>query len=345
MSRTQTLITKLIIAFLITLLCMLWSLHVGTAPISWSNIFSWLSSLFAHTTADNNLTSDQNFFILSTLRGPRTVAAFGIGAALGATGLTLQTLLKNPLAEPYTLGLSGGSALGAIAALTFNLEPATFFVPLASVMGCVLAVSLILALTWRRLHYESRSLILFGVMTSLFFGALVVTLLAFLSPDKMQAAMLWLLGEFGTSRDLWIFKLGPVIFICFALLMWRAKSFDAMELGDARMLSLGFSPRQEKLIAVILCTLMTALAVSIVGLVGFIGLASPHISRRILKSSQHQWLLPASALTGGTLLIAADNLGRILAKNSEIPAGSISALLGAPVLIALLVRRHHATIE
>jgi iron complex transport system permease protein len=313
---------RVFLLFVILAASMILSLRIGTVAIPWDELFS----------------SD----IISQLRFPRILSAALIGGSLGAVGLVFQTLLRNPLAEPYTLGLSGGSSLGAVLALNLALTPSIFWIPFLSTLGCLGATLLVLILARRQLEFESRSLILFGIMISLFFGAIVVTGMSVLSPEKLQSALFWLLGEFGTTRDQWIYFLGPLLGAGFLLLLFKSEALDALSLGEARTLSLGFSPQRERVQLILISTLLTAFGVSIAGLIGFVGLVSPHLARRFLKTAHHQQLLLSSALIGGTLLILADTIGRTVAGNVEIPAGSVAALFGAPVLIYLLVSQSHA---
>jgi iron complex transport system permease protein len=311
------------------------SLHSGSAQIKCSEILCYFFNC-------SGSISEQSAFILSHLRIPRTEAAFLIGASLGTCGLVLQTLLRNPLAEPYTLGLSGGSAVGAVIALYFSFSPSTFWIPALSSVGCLISVILVLGLAKSRFQTESRTLILFGVMISLFFGAVVVSGLSILSPEKLQEALFWLLGEFGTSRDQWIGILKFPLLLGLFCFLFKSHALDALALGEIRARALGYSPVFEMRLLIFICTLLTGISVSIVGLVGFIGLVSPHLARRFLKSSNHRHLLIASGLFGASLLTAADSLARLLAGSGEIPAGSIAALLGAPVLIFLLGAKNHA---
>ena len=327
--------SKIIILILLAIVAILFSFHSGPVHLDWEKIYSYFRGV--------PLAKEDNFLI-GAIRLPRTLAAFIVGAALGACGLVLQTLLQNPLAEPYTLGLSGGGSLGAVVALYLGLEPGVLWVPTLSTIGCIGATILVLGLGRRRLAFESRSLILFGVMISLFFGALVVTGLSILSPVQLQSALFWLLGQFGTSRDVWIYPLATPVIICLAIILSRSSALDAMSLGEGRAFSLGYSPRFERTLLILICTLITALAVSISGLVGFIGLVSPHLSRRILKTSRHRYLIMASLLIGGALLTLADSLARNIGT-SEIPAGSIAALVGAPLLLILLTDKANVAVE
>jgi ABC-type Fe3+-siderophore transport system permease subunit len=326
---------KIIFLFIILFLTMVLSLHAGPVVITWIDLWKFLTF---QGMGDSHT-------ILSQLRLPRIISAGLIGAALGSVGVVFQTLLRNPLAEPYTLGLSGGSALGAVLALNLALSPAIFWIPLLSSIGCLGSAGLVLILAHRQMEFESRSLILFGVMISLFFGAMVVTGLSILSPERLQAALFWLLGEFGTTRDQWIISLGPFLLFGILILIWRSDALDALSLGEARAMSLGFSPKKERTFFILICTLLTAFGVSIAGLIGFIGLVSPHVSRKLLKSSQHQIQLIGASLVGAILLIFADAIGRIAAGNIEIPAGSVAALFGAPVLIFLLMSQKNAQAE
>jgi len=164
---------KLFILFCFFIASIFISLHVGSVPITCEEIFKFI-------------TFRNSSIILSQLRWPRILSAALIGGSLGSIGLVFQTLLKNPLAEPYTLGLSGGSSLGAVLALNLALSPPLFWIPFLSSIGCFVATLLVLLLARRQLEFESRSLILFGIMISLFFGALVVTGMSILSPEKLQ---------------------------------------------------------------------------------------------------------------------------------------------------------------
>jgi iron complex transport system permease protein len=316
------------------------SLQAGAAHVSFTDYWQWLM----HSLNPQNYPelSSQTATIISEIRLPRTLAAALVGFALGASGLTLQTVLRNPLGEPYTLGLSGGGALGAVVALALELQPWTFWVPAGSVLGCCAAAALVLGFSSRSFGHQSRSLILFGMMISLFFGAAVVTLLSVLNPEKLQQAMNWLLGEFGTTRDQWSYHLWPMILGLFFLLIAFAKHLDHLSLGSSRSLSLGTSPKLYRGFFIIITTFITAMAVSIAGLIGFIGLVSPHIARFLIRTSRHKTLLMASSAIGSGLLLISDSLGRLINTNSEIPAGSISALIGAPILIYFLLRPGHA---
>ncbi len=312
------------------------SLKSGSTNISWAQIFEFI--FHTHAESDSAVT-------LSTIRWPRTISVFYVGSVLAVAGLVLQSVLRNPLADSYTLGLSGGSAVGAAVALQLALLPTFFWIPLFSNIGALLSVFAVLFLARQTLKYESRTLILVGVMASLFLGALSIFFISLLPIEKSQAAIGWLMGEFGSTRDDW----APLLMLLSAPLLgfmfYHSRKLDALSLGDVKTLSLGYSPKREKVTFIIISTTLTAFAISVSGLIGFVGLVSPHIVRRFLKTSINKYALPASFLTGGSLLLLADSLGRVILQDREIPAGSLSALIGAPVLIYMLLEKKNAQNE
>lgn len=331
---------KTLLSFLIFggmgLVLFLISLKVGVKDLSWADVLKFIFS---------NAKDEDTQVILRWLRWPRTCSAYGVGFLLAISGCVLQGVLKNPLADAYTLGISGGGALGAVLILALNVAEPSLWVPVGSSLGALSAISLVLTLAGRQLKSGSKSLILVGVMIALFFGALSVFAISLLPPIKSAAAMSWLIGEFGSPRDEWIL---PLMLLCIPLLLllqWRASNLDALSLGDYKMISLGLRPRREKIFFIVSASLLTSLAISIAGLIGFIGLVSAHIARRCVATSANKVLLPLSGIIGGALLLASDVLGRSLGAQSEIPAGSLSAIIGAPLLIAILLRGSHVRSE
>jgi len=303
------------------------------------------SAGFEHLTAlPNGTLEDSTRYILIELRFPRTMACIVVGACLGLCGALLQTLLRNPLAEPYTLGLSGGATLGAVLAILLRLQPAWLMIPFASVAGCLLVTAFILKIAWRETFYSQRTLILCGVMISLFCGSLVVLLMTLFDPYQMQSSFAWMLGQMGSDRDHW----WPLLFILFAIsLAWSLKNavhLDRMLLGEEIAASLGTSLRPVRLSLVITVALLCSVGVSISGLIGFVGLLAPHLAS-LVANRQHRWNLPMSAAQGALFLLLADVLARAIGGEREIPAGGVVALVGAPLLVFLMLRweRHART--
>jgi len=305
------------------------SMCAGGSGLGFSDFMAWLQ----------NGTSDSTSFIFLSLRLPRTITCILVGSSLGFSGALLQTMLANPLAEPYTLGLSGGASLGAVIAILIGIEPLWLSTPAFAFLGCLLATLLIVTLSRASNLNTNRSLILAGVMISLFCGSLVILILNFLSPFQLQSALIWMMGQVGTERDHW----WPVLFIfsCLAFL-WSLKNsvhLDRLLLGDEVATSLGTHIPKLKTIIVFIVATLTALAVSMTGLIGFVGLLSPHLALYISKTKRHRIYLVTSGYVGAAVLLAADILGRLFGGERELPAGGLIALFGAPLLIYFLVRR------
>ena len=306
------------------------SLAVGAADIPMNTIFEWLR----HQLKDESLS-----YILTNLRLPRTLAALSVGAALGLAGLLLQALLDNPLAEPYTLGVSGGATLGALTALLLQLSPQWIMLPLGGLIGCAVVALILLFVLRRSSDFNSRVLILVGILISLFCGSVVVLLISLLEPQELQSAMRWMMGFCGTPRDqLWPMTAAVVV----ATLIWinmRARSLDSLLLGDDLALSTGSTLSNLRREIVIAVSLLTATSVSLMGLIGFVGLIAPHVSFLLTRSRRFGANLLVTPIVGGILLITSDVVGRIIGGTREIPAGSLVALIGAPLLAYFLLKR------
>lgn len=275
--------------------------------------------------------------IVRELRIPRALLAFLVGGSLAITGTALQALVRNPLADPYLLGLSGGAGLGAVIAIAGGLG-GSWSLPLMAFAGAMVALLLVYRLSLvqgRRL--DPRVLILAGVIVSAFTGALMSAIMA-LSPEAaLRNAFLWLLGGFSGAS--WP-ALG--LFVAYALLplgliVGSARSLDLLALGDESARHLGLDVPRTRLIIYFATGLLTAASVAVCGIIGFVGLVVPHAARRLL-GPLHRPLLPAVFLTGGAFLVLADALARTVARPLELPVGVVTALVGVP-LFALLLRR------
>jgi ABC-type Fe3+-siderophore transport system permease subunit len=325
----------LILALIINLLLIFTSIATGAGHISYHEFFSYLT---------NTLNNPSLEYIFSDLRLPRTFALVSIGLSLGYSGIILQTLLDNPLSEPYTLGLSGGATLGAVLALLLGIEPIWLSLPIGSILGCVSVTIFVLGFSQRKFLWKSNSMILVGVMISLFCGAFVTLIISLLEPSKMQLAIFWMMGQVGSPRDAWWIYL----FLLFAVGLIFGFSnrihLDRFLLGEDLALNLGTNTKKMRLIFVILVCLLTAMSVSIAGLVGFVGLVAPHISYALLKTKRHGKTLLVSPLIGSALFLISDILSRLMSTDVEIPAGSLMAIIGAPILIWFLVRNFKSKI-
>jgi iron complex transport system permease protein len=278
--------------------------------------------------------------ILFSIRAPRSIVALLMGMALGASGAVLQGILRNPLADPYILGISSGAslsaAIGIILGLTFL---GTFTIPVLAFAGAILTGSIVGMMGWKRGGLWPERLLLGGVGLSFLFSALLMLMLSISSDEGLRRATLWIFGDLSMSD--WSRVPYGVVFVLGGMLlsMVRAKALNALILGDELAHSLGFSPKAERFILFVSVGLMTSASVSLGGMIGFIGLLVPHMIR-FFAGSDGRVLIPASAFMGGALLCVADFVSRSILPPMELPAGVITAIIGAPYFLYLLRRKN-----
>lgn len=275
--------------------------------------------------------------ILLSLRLPRVLLAFSVGAALALTGTSLQALVRNPLADPYLLGLSGGAGLGAVLAIA-AARTAAWAIPLAAWIGALIAVALVyrLALVAGR-RLDPRILLLAGVVVSAFTGAVMAAVLTLVPSPDLRNAFLWLLGGFGASSWQALAIFGAYAVVPAAALAVNARNLDLLALGEEPAQFLGADVERVKRVVYFSASLLTAAAVAVSGVVGFVGLVIPHALRRVV-GPLHRTLIPAVVFAGGGFLVLADTLARSVARPIELPVGVVTAVIGVP-LFALLLRR------
>ncbi len=278
--------------------------------------------------------------ILVNIRMPRVLVALLMGMALGASGALLQGILRNPLADPYILGISSGAsltaALGIIGGLSFL---GSFTVPALAFVGAVVTGGIVGVMGWKRGGLWPERLLLAGVGLSFLFSALLMLMMSISTDEGLRRATLWIFGDLSMSE--WSRIPYGLAFIAAGLVLsaTRAKALNALILGDEFAHSLGFAPRTERLVLFVSVGLMTAASVSLGGMIGFIGLLIPHIMRFFLGADS-RLLIPASALGGGSLLCVADLVSRSVLPPMELPAGVITAIIGAPYFLYLLRRKN-----
>ena len=273
--------------------------------------------------------------IVRELRLPRALAAFAVGGLLALAGALMQALLRNPLADPYILGISGGAAVGALGAMVIGV---TALVTPAALGGALVSTLLVFGLARtgaERAPWTTTRLLLTGVVVAAGWGA-VIALLLTLAPDVQVKGMLfWLIGDLGgtTAATPALFALAVTLTVALAF----ARDLNVLSRGEDLAAALGVAVARTTLVLCGVAAFGTAVAVTTAGSVGFVGLVVPHGLRLVLGNDQ-RLLLPASALTGGTLLLLADTLARTIAAPVQLPVGVITALVGVPVLLALLAR-------
>jgi iron complex transport system permease protein len=275
--------------------------------------------------------------IIRSLRLPRAVLAFLVGGALGLSGAALQALVRNPLADPLLLGLSGGAGLGAVLAIALHLG-GVWALPLAAFAGALVAMALVYRLGLAGdTEPDPRVLILAGVAVGAFSGALTTAIVSLASAAELRNAFLWLWG--GLSGASWESVLVVSVYLPLpvVVLLAAARPLDLLALGEEPARYLGADVVALKRRVYLAASLLTAAAVAVSGVIGFVGLIVPH-AMRALWGHQHRALLPASFVGGGTLLVLADTVARVAFAPRELPVGIVTALVGVP-LFALLVRR------
>jgi iron complex transport system permease protein len=276
--------------------------------------------------------------VLTIVRLPRVLAAFGVGSLLALAGVLLQALFRNPLADPYVLGVSGGAAVGALLAMIAGA--AAFSVQFAAVAGALGAVTIV--------YFLARGggtprLLLTGVVLASACGAVISVLLALADSTRVRGMVFWLAGDLEWAFSPWTSALAALAAIVVALAIGRP--LNVLAAGELRARSVGLEVEAWRSLLFFACALLTAIAVVSAGTVGFVGLITPHAVRLTFRTSDHRIVAPASAVLGGTLLALADLVARTIASPRQLPVGAIMALVGAPLFIALLRGRARAQRE
>ena len=307
-----------------TVFAMIASLLFGSADISFGVIL--------HTLMGNVQTTDE--MVIWNIRFPRNIVGALVGANLAVSGAILQAVMKNPLADPGIVGVSSGAGLAGVIMLIFMPEASLLLTPVAFI-GAMLSAAAVYALAWKNGIRPSR-IILAGVAVSAFLGSGISALLVFYS-DKVQGALLWMVG--GLSARSWpqVESLFPYTILGLVFAICGCKALTILSLGDETARGLGLPVEKVRFTMTAVAALLAAGAVSIAGLIGFVGLVVPHIVRLIV-GTDYKYVVPGSAILGAGVLVFCDTLGRVLFSPIETPAGIIMAFLGAPFFLYLLRR-------
>jgi iron complex transport system permease protein len=314
------------ILLLLAALAMVAGLALGAVRLPPGTVWSGLTDASSSSAA-----------IVRQLRLPRALLGFLVGGSLAVSGAVLQAVIRNPLADPYLLGISGGAAIAAVLVIALGIT-GVWVLPLAAFAGAVVSLGLVYRLSLvqgRRL--DPQVLLLAGVVVSAFTGALVSAVLTLSPAAELRNAFLWLLG--GLSDASWV---SVAVFAGYCLvplvaLGLRARDFDLLALGDESARHLGADPPALRRLAYLATGCLTAVTVATCGMIGFVGLVVPHAIRRVW-GPLHTTLLPSAFLLGGTFLVLADALARSIAPPVELPVGVVTAVVGVP-LFAVLLRR------
>lgn len=272
--------------------------------------------------------------VIWQLRIPRVLRAMLVGSGLAGCGVVFQAVLRNPLAEPYTLGVSAGGSLGATLAIVTGMTG----LPMVSLCfaGCILSVALVLAMSTSR-GFSSTTIILSGVILSFLFSSTTMFIFSVASSREVHASVLWLMGSLsGTdavSLPVLMAALAPPIFG----LLTMTRDMNLVSLGDEKVHLLGLKPATLKILLLGIASLVTGLCVAVAGIIGFVGLIIPHAMRR-MSGADHQVLLPAAMLAGGTFLLLSDTLAQVVIRPYELPVGVITGIAGGIFFLAYLFK-------
>ncbi len=277
--------------------------------------------------------------IVRDVRLPRVALAGLVGLALAAAGTVMQGIFRNPLAEPYLLGLSSGATMGAALMIALGIDRLIpLALPAAAFAGSLLAVAIVYRLGRSALGLgDSATLVLAGVALSALFASITSFCIVISNPDQTRGIVFWMMGGLAGAQWNAVWPVLAIVAICTPVLLAFARDLDALALGEAMAAHLGVNPAWVQKALLVTAALMTAACVAAVGTIGFIGLIVPH-ALRLVVGPHHRSLLPAASLAGASLLIACDTAARTIARPAEIPVGILTALLGAPFFLFLLRR-------
>jgi iron complex transport system permease protein len=323
---SSKLIIYICILSLILLLTILSALSLGSITISFVDI---IKSFLGSDT--ESLYSD----IIFKIRLPRIILALAVGGGLSAAGAVFQAILMNPLAEPYILGISSGGTFGAVLAMVLGLS--FLGVQAFAFIGALIVIGIVFLIGKRFGELEPNVMLLSGVMVGAFFSAIILLMVNFLN-ESLRTAIFWLMGNLSlASGENVYYILGISVFISFVLSI-NSQKYNILSLGDEQAVHLGLDTKILKTVTYISASLLVGAIVSVSGIIGFVGLIIPHLSRLIF-GIDNRIIIPASFFIGSSYLILADTLARYIISPVEIPVGAVTAIIGAPIFIYLLRKR------
>jgi iron complex transport system permease protein len=317
----------IVFALLIAAAAIAISLTVGAAGLSFDRVVAALSG--AGTSGERS--------IVLELRLPRALLAGLAGGGLAVSGATFQAMLRNPLAEPYVLGVSGGAALGAVIVTVFTRNHVVL--PFAALAGALITIVIVFTIAARATQrMDPRVLLLGGVIVGAFFQAIILLLLTFADVESFRSAIFWMMGSIAGASWRTVATVAVVVLPACVAMYGLARPLNLLTAGEETALYLGVSVTSVMRIAYFVASLLVAVSVAACGAIGFVGLVVPH-TVRMLWGSDHRLVIPAAFLVGSAFLILADTTARTIVAPAELPVGVVTALVGVPVFILLLMRR------
>ncbi len=307
-----------------TILIFIISLLIGSVDIS---IKQLLNALWGQ---DDSLVSS----VVLELRLPRTVVGFMVGAMLALAGALMQVLLRNPLAEPYVLGVSGGASAAVLIAMLSGLS--SFWISGSAFFGAMISMLLVFGLAHGKGDWSPARLLLTGVVIAAGWGALISLILSITQGTQLRGMLFWLMGDLSYAHYThWALI---VLIVCLVVSLMISRSLNILARGELQAATLGVSPKKIRYLIYFLSSLLAATSVTLAGNVGFVGLIVPH-AIRLMVGSDHRILLPAAFLLGGCLVMLADCLARTVIAPQQLPVGVLTAIIGIPVFLVLLRRQ------
>ncbi len=324
-------------------LVMAWSVGVGSVTITIPQVMTILLKPFGLALAP---VEPQQEAILMVIRLPRVLLGVLVGAVLGVSGAAMQGLFRNPLADPGLIGISSGASLFAVLTIVFQVKllPALsgqwglYLLSLAAFVGAVLTTTLVYLLSRREGRVQVTTLLLAGVAVNALSGALTGLLIYLADEAQLRTITFWGLGSLGGANWEVVQVVAPFAALSLGLLPRLAKPLNAFALGESQATHLGINAGRLKRSVIVLATLGVGVSVAVAGAIGFVGLVIPHLVR-LMAGADHRLVLPASALLGAIVLTGADLLARTLVTPAELPIGIITALIGTPVFLYMLIKK------
>ncbi|PIE77395.1 MAG: iron ABC transporter permease [Candidatus Delongbacteria bacterium] len=308
----------------ISILVSLLSLGVGSAE------FNPFTAILDFIYGESSISST----ILFKIRFPRVLLAFGVGGALSISGVLLQGLFRNDLVEPYTLGISGGASLGVATAIALGLKSYFYgqFITVAGFIGAIVSIALVYTISSRSRKITTGSMLLAGVMVSFISSSLVMFIMATSKSEDLQGIIFWIMGSLDTT-DINI----SLYFLLFSFIILIASFYytrllNALQIGEEEAFYLGFDIQNSKKIIFILASMLTGVAVSLAGVIGFVGLVIPHLMRS-LSGTDNRFLLFSSFFAGASFLVISDTIARVIISPLELPVGVITGIIGGGLFV------------
>ena len=318
------------VVILLTLVSFIASLSLGAADTPLSDVINALFNSQSHTSVTNS--------IIWQLRMPRSILAFVAGAGLALSGLVLQIVTRNPLADPYLFGISSGAMFGAVLSISFIGASAWLSLPLAAFLGSVFSMLLLISFARINRFQQIETLLLAGVALSFLFSAFTSLLLYWSDPQAVTSILFWTLGSFARAQwaSLWLPAL--LVVFCLGLLSLYQSRLMALLLGDESAVTLGINVGKLRIVMLLISSILTASIVALCGGIGFVGLMIPHLVRQFIHAG-HKLNFAITALVGGIFMVWVDVLARIILSNQELPVGVITAAIGSVFFLITLYSR------